>query len=141
MQTFLPYPDFAQSAACLDYKRLGKQRVEVKQLLLALGVSVGEHKPRTSAWSNHPAARMWAQNKSALVNYGIAVCEAWRARGYNDTLLPQFEDLEEFDPPMPRWLGREDFHLSHKSNLIRKDQMYYGKYWPEVPDNLEYIWP
>ena len=28
MQTFLPYPDFKQSAACLDYSRLGKQRVE-----------------------------------------------------------------------------------------------------------------
>jgi hypothetical protein len=28
VQTFLPYPDFAASAATLDSKRLGKQRVE-----------------------------------------------------------------------------------------------------------------
>ena len=33
MQTFLPYADFAQSAKVLDMKRLGKQRVEVLQLL------------------------------------------------------------------------------------------------------------
>ena len=33
MQTFLPYPDFKQSAACLDYRRLGKQRVEGVQIL------------------------------------------------------------------------------------------------------------
>lgn len=28
MQTFLPYPDFKKSAQCLDYRRLGKQRVD-----------------------------------------------------------------------------------------------------------------
>ena len=33
MQTFLPYPDFARSAAVLDRQRLGKQRVEVLQIL------------------------------------------------------------------------------------------------------------
>ena len=36
MQTFLPDPDFARSARCLDRLRLGKQRVEVLQLLRAL---------------------------------------------------------------------------------------------------------
>lgn len=35
MQTFLPYPDFAQSAAALDDKRLGSQRNEVLVLLRA----------------------------------------------------------------------------------------------------------
>ena len=38
MQTFLPYPDFRQSAACLDYRRLGKQRVEGVQILKAIGL-------------------------------------------------------------------------------------------------------
>jgi hypothetical protein len=33
MQTFLPYPDFQTSAKILDNKRLGKQRVEAKQIL------------------------------------------------------------------------------------------------------------
>ena len=36
MQTFLPYPDFAASAAALDTRRLGKQRVEALQVLRAL---------------------------------------------------------------------------------------------------------
>ncbi|HET9348893.1 MAG TPA: pyrimidine dimer DNA glycosylase/endonuclease V, partial [Arthrobacter sp.] len=31
MQTFLPFPDFQQSAAALDRARLGKQRVEALQ--------------------------------------------------------------------------------------------------------------
>ena len=36
MQTFLPYADFAESARALDQKRLGKQRVEVIQIVRAL---------------------------------------------------------------------------------------------------------
>jgi len=36
MQTFLPFPDFQQSAAVLDRARLGKQRVEALQTLRAL---------------------------------------------------------------------------------------------------------
>ena len=33
MNTFLPHADFSKSAKILDKKRLGKQRVEVKQLV------------------------------------------------------------------------------------------------------------
>ena len=36
MQTFLPYPSFYFSAKSLDNKRLGKQRVEVLQILKTL---------------------------------------------------------------------------------------------------------
>jgi uncharacterized protein (DUF2132 family) len=32
MQTFMPYPSFRKSLDCLDNKRLGKQRVEAKQI-------------------------------------------------------------------------------------------------------------
>jgi len=36
MQTFLPFPDFEESAYALDQKRLGKQRVETLQIMQAL---------------------------------------------------------------------------------------------------------
>ena len=36
MQSFLPVPDFRESAKCLDMKRLGKQRVEVLILLKSI---------------------------------------------------------------------------------------------------------
>ena len=36
MQTFLPHKIFHISAEMLDYRRLGKQRVEAKQILNAL---------------------------------------------------------------------------------------------------------
>lgn len=38
MQTFTPYSDFEESLRTLDLKRLGKQRVEVIQIVRALTV-------------------------------------------------------------------------------------------------------
>jgi hypothetical protein len=42
VQTFLPYSDYATSARVLDYRRLGKQRVETKQILLAMNKTAGD---------------------------------------------------------------------------------------------------
>jgi hypothetical protein len=78
MQTFLPYPDFAQSARVLDARRLGKQRVETIQVLRALTVP-------GYGWRRHPAAAMWAGYEAALVRYGLDICGVWRAAGKADT--------------------------------------------------------
>ena len=43
MQTFLPFADFAASAAVLDDRRLGKQRVETLQVLRALVEEPSSH--------------------------------------------------------------------------------------------------
>jgi len=140
MQTFLPYPDFSKSARCLDRQRLGKQRVEALQILRTL---VGI----TSGWKNHPAVKMWRGYEVSLVFYGLAVCKEWVGRGYKDT---QAEVLRGFLPhstlrdnpvQLPPWLGDEAFHLSHQSNLKRKLPEHYGPMWPDVPDDLSYVWP
>lgn len=137
MQTFLPYASFEASAQCLDRQRLGKQRVECWQLFAALtGVSTG--------WRNHPAAKMWQGYESALLDYGIAVCEEWISRGYKDTMLERFRNARKSYPsstPVPQWFGDKQFHVSHQSNLIRKDPGHYAQLFPGIPDNLPYIWP
>lgn len=135
MQTFLPYSDFRKSFQVLDYKRLGKQRVEAKQILNAL-----EKRAQgiTSGWTNHPATVMWEGYEEALQLYHDLCIDEWVSRGYNNN-MPKFD--ASVYPTMPKWLGNENFHSSHKSNLLRKDPVFYGKYnWVE-PDNLEYIWP
>lgn len=138
MQTFLPYPNYVKSAKALDYKRLGKQRVEVKQILNALdGNSKG--------WVNHPATNMWRGHRYELTQYGIAICNEWRARGYNDSLLPEFavrkqEYLNLGEIKRPDWLGMRELHISHQSNLIRKDPAFYIPIFGNVPDDLPYIW-
>lgn len=136
MQTFLPYKSFEQSAACLDNRRLGKQRVEVLQILKAL------HDP-TYGWQNHPAVKMWRGHEFQLIRYGMKICNEWYFnRHFNDTCnekIRAFYDAGMISTRLP-WLT-DEFCLSHRSNLIRKDPVHYGKLWPDVPDNLPYIWP
>ena len=139
MQTFLPYPDFRLSAASLDMKRLGKQRVEAYQILRTLRGEAG-------GWSNHPATRMWRGHELALATYGAAVCAEWLRRGYRDSLLPYFESAVLSLPAAPDggpppWFGREDFHLSHQSNLVRKLPSHYAPLFPGVSPDLPYVWP
>lgn len=129
MQTFLPYPDFKASLACLDYRRLNKQRSEALILLEALWVGNG--------WSRHTAARMWRGYEDALTLYMNLAIDEWVRRGYRNT-------MQRLDVPiceMPHWLGDPDFHASHRSNLLRKEPEHYTQFgWTESPD-LPYIWP
>lgn len=139
MQTFLPYSNFVESAAVLDRQRLGKQRVETLQIMQTLaGISKGR------GWVNHPATKMWRGHEYALLRYQIAICKEWKSRSYKDTCLEKTFaafDLIVDECTEPEWLGREDIHASHRSNLLRKKPEHYSKFgWTEL-DNLEYIWP
>lgn len=135
MQTFLPYPSFCASAASLDNRRLGKQRVEAWQILLVL---LGKQ----NGWRNHPAVRMWKGYGGALAVYGLAICLEWRRRGYQDVMLHRFDEYSlKIEPHPPPWLGDPAFHASHRSNLLRKDPIWYGQFGWVEPDNLPYVWP
>lgn len=137
MQTFLPYADFKRSAQCLDNKRLGKQRVETLQILHALfGMSKG--------WTNHPATKMWRGYEFALCVYGVAICGEWRCRGFKDTCMEKIAELTTLGSAsgdFPPWFGDEQFHLSHQSNLLRKDAAWYSQWGWSVRNDLEYVWP
>lgn len=147
MQTFLPFPDFALSARALDNRRLGKQRVEVIQILNAL-------QGNSKGWRHHPATLMWQEHEHALIAYGLVICGEWKRRGFKDTCLYQLLNRwhqasgtyavhihDMVVANKPEWLGDPAFHLSHQSNLIRKDPAFYGPKFPGVPDNLPYVWP
>lgn len=133
MQTFLPYPDLLQSVRVLDYRRLGKQRVETFQVLNIL-----LDRTPTKGWRNHPVTRMWTGYEEALKLYQNLTIEEWVKRGYNNTM--QFEELNYKRITLPPWFGNKDFHRSHRSNLLRKDYEYYSQYFDE-PSDLEYYWP
>lgn len=138
MQTFLPYPDFIRSAQTLDWKRLGKQRVEGMQLLKAI---LGERKLDGNfynGWINHPATKMWSSYPDALKVYTNAMINEWILRGYKN-------NMQLYEVPgkytIPDWLGNEFFHASHRSNLLRKDFNYYSQYGWQEQNDLPYIWP
>jgi hypothetical protein len=130
MQTFLPYADFDKSVHCLDRQRLGKQRVEAMQILNTLASG--------SRWANHPAVLMWRGYENALRLYMNKCIQEWIRRGYNNTM----QIVEVTEPvEMPPWFGNEEFHASHRSNLLRKDAEWYGQFgWGET-DQLPYVWP
>lgn len=135
MQTFLPYPDFAESARVLDNKRLGKQRVECLQILKALN-------DPTYGWQSHPAVRMWRGHETFMLLYSLTVCELWTQRGFKDTCYEKIYSLPRIHSFIrPPWLGNEQFHASHRSNLLRKDPEYYSQFGWKEPHDLPYVWP
>lgn len=149
MQTFLPYADFAESARALDQKRLGKQRVEVIQIVRALT-------RETYGWKHHPAVLMWKGYEEALGAYGVAIVQEWCSLGRADTCEATIlADLAEAGVPvpprsqaelaaageLPPWLGDEAVHRSHRSSLLRKDPEHYRPIFGDEPDDLDYVWP
>jgi len=132
MQTFLPLPSFTQSLRCLDRQRLGKQRVEALQILNALA-------GKSKGWVNHPATRMWRSYEAALSLYKDLAITEWIGRGYNNTM--ERDAVAGRLVRYPHWLGDEDFHASHRSNLLRKAPDHYSVMGWREADNLEYVWP
>lgn len=148
MQVFLPYPDFEKSVQCLDPTRLGNQIWRECKTLLNGG------------WSHHPVAKMWADYHPALSAYGIQGCrellrrEAIDPNKYHDLVLYFMKFL---GPPTPNFLppfyGNEEFHRSHRLNLLWKGQQdvisgrsstnWYTDFFSEpVPTSKpDYIWP
>jgi Pyrimidine dimer DNA glycosylase len=138
MQTFLPIADFESSVAALDWRRLGKQRVECKQIMKALTATSG-------GWVNHPATVMWRGYEKALATYWLACCREWKRRGYVDNLgleaAKALEDMADKQLEWPWWIGDERFHASHRSNLLRKDPAWYSQFGWTEPATLPYEWP
>lgn len=141
----MPYESYYKSVSVLDNKRLGKQRVETYQILLQLCGLNKYLEPREGGWS-HPAMAMWAGHEIALFDYQKATCNEWTSRGFKDTCLIKSQRTLEFcrsndwTVEKPSWIGDIDVHLSHQSNLVRKDKKFYGSIF-NIEDDLEYIWP
>ena len=145
MQTFLPVADFTESARLLDNPRLGKQRVECLQVLRALELP-------DYGWANHPVVTMWRGRTAGLVVYSLAMVRVWRERGFADTtetliaeFAPDAASMTQEEAAaaglLPSWIGDEEVHLSHRSNLLAKDPEFYRPRFPGDPDDLPYVWP
>lgn len=127
----------------LDYRRLGKQRVECKQIYQALILP-------SAGWKNHPAVKMWKGYELSLLDYAIEIYNEWISRGYKDSLHGYFvtaravameESEEKHYPLKPHWFGWTSFHSSHRAALLKKDFLHYSQFkWKEVPQ-ISYIWP
>lgn len=144
MQTFLPYPDFKDSAECLDKKRCWKQVLETSQILKCLKLT--REGSTTHGWRNHPAVLMWKNYESALVDYYNAFWEVsvnkWKVK------VNKLQKMEKISFPgclgLPIWFGYDRIHSSHRGRLLAKDFEYYSQFgWKEKPisESDGYFWP
>ncbi|GAC1412439.1 MAG: MSMEG_6728 family protein [Actinomycetota bacterium] len=145
MQTFVPYSNFARTARALDDKRLGKQRVETLQIFRAL---VREK----YGYKHHPAVLMWKGYESALLCYGVAICDEWIKRGYKDTVrqklldeagvthAPTQRELRDTNA-LPLWLAKRAVKRSHRAALVKKLPEHYAAHFPDAGLFDDYVWP
>lgn len=162
VNTFIIVPDIYQTAKMLDDKRLGKQRLEAKQL-----IDVLERYDQTmvleGGWSTHPATRSWVGYTNALKAYFNIMVEEWISRGNNNTMsmypvdhrlfrivpcsfdgkTAKFEG--NFDQYCyPYWISFPPLYMSHQASLCRKFPEYYKNF---LRDELlpflsnGYLWP
>lgn len=132
MMTFVTSSSLVECAKALDYKRLGKQRVEAYQILRTL-------KGHSHGWKKHPAVKMWRGHEDALALYMNAMIDEWVARGYKNTM--KIEDVRG-SPEFPWWFTWKPLHDSHKASLKRKAPSEYTHF--DVDDVFikhGYIWP
>lgn len=137
MMTFLPLPTYEDSAKALDYRRLGKQRLEVQWLIKTI---------IEGKLSRHPLVTMWSSYLGSLIDYGVAICEEWiYARNYSDNILPKIlsykDKLKGINYELPHWLGNDLLHSSHRGNLLRKDFNFYKTFGWQDSVMLPYYWP
>lgn len=160
--TFVTNDNLIDCAKNLDDRRLGKQRVEAKQLIdLLIKKQNGETK---IAWENHPAALMWIGHIDALKIYYNYMVREWISRGFinnmelysineEHTLIRSYIDntgkthllpTENKGVVFPWWFIWMPFVCSHRAALIRKDTSYFTKF---KDNNIEYflkrgyVWP
>lgn len=132
--TFVPHWDIDEIARTLDYKRLGKQRVEAFQIY-----KIVTNQNKGNGWVNHPAVRAWRGYPCALAMYTNAMIKEWVRRGYRNTMvfLPHCKH-----PKFPPWWGtNEGVIMSHRASLNRKLPSFYtfenlGEY-----ETKGYVWP
>lgn len=141
VQTFIPTKDFETSASVMDLRRLGKQIIEGQQIYKALTFD-------NYGWQSHPAVKMWRGHRASLVSYVSAFANEWRQRRSKDhgawlNLYAMISDdhFENSEYDLPGWWGTDAIHLSHQSKLVSKMPEHYRFYFPDVPDNLDYVWP
>jgi len=134
--TFLPYKSFVESAKCLDFRRVGKQRVEAMQIY-----NIVSGKTVKKGWRNHPATLMWHGYAPALANYVNIFIDEWISRGYVNTM----QKLDDSNIVLPHWMQDDETFSkvmnSHRSNLLRKNFAFYSQYRWSLTSDLQYFWP
>lgn len=130
--TFIINGDFILNARLLDDQRLGKQRVEARQIINAIC--------NGGNWENHPIVKAWKPFVEALKYYTNCIILEWVNRGKENN-LPLFNVSHLI--LMPWWATWDRLHQSHRAMLLRKNPFFYKDKFNVDPEYMlyGYIWP
>lgn len=144
--TWLPYPDYKESASALDSQTL---ILQVDHVLAVLDVL---HETSTSTFKGAPdrLVNMWRGHEPQLCEYGLEILEEAQSRPADIRITKEDQDTLEwhldcassgdFSLEKPKWFGDIDLHNSHKSGLLRLRPEYYRDKF-DVSRTLEIVWP
>jgi hypothetical protein len=80
---------------------------------------------------------MWRDYVNALKLYYNDAIDVWTERGFKNSM--EYERIDG-DFVLPDWLGNEEFHSSHRANLLRKNLPFYSAQgWRDNPED-PYLW-
>ena len=138
VNTFIIANTPQQCAKLLDYRRLGKQRVEAYQI-----INILTNKTNSKSWSNHPATKMWKDHVDALKYYYNCCVREWIERKYKNNM--QLYEINEENIVLPWWFTWKPLQLSHQCSLLRKDNDHYKNIFKLKENEKEfmdhgYIW-
>lgn len=139
MITYLPYPDFAETARCLHDVHLADAMVSGLRLLKIL-----LHPEEQSGWRFHSLGQMWGDHEHALATYLMELSMEDHRRGNAPwvwvEVLEVMPNAVDQSPEMPPWIGLADFHISHRAMLKATRPEHYGPIWPEVEPVMAPTW-
>lgn len=125
MNVFLPYSDFGACVRALDNRRLGKQRVECKQIALAILRREGRLEDSKKGWMNHPAVRVWQGHLSDLFHYYLAARDEWCRRGFKHEMTWEIVGSPMSDTPITVGVEAQVFY---RRLLFTKNPTYYAQW-------------
>ncbi|MCS7117975.1 MAG: pyrimidine dimer DNA glycosylase [Thaumarchaeota archaeon] len=144
MQIFRPYVDRRRSAAVLDDRRLGKQRVECKQVLNAILRKLGQLNDGRRGWLNHPIVLMYYNSGRPYIDDILGFFDAcvneWRSRGFRSSI--SLEDIEHLLARVDSTEGTpvtRVHEIEYRRILLMKEPKHYVKAFPreEVIEVIE----
>jgi hypothetical protein len=161
VNTFVLSTNMRESFTLLDNKRLGKQRLEAKQIIELLSEYDRTGKLE-GGFSKHPACKMWVGHTDALKAYFNLCVREWIRRGFKNTL--ELYDVNEDDysstpcefdgtttvfmselndAEYPLWISFPPLINSHRASLYRKDPVFYAHFRDGLDDYVDrgYLWP
>lgn len=97
-------------------------------------------------YENHPMVLFWRGYEMSLCRYGIAICNEWMKRGYQDNTRHFFlkmlnEYRKENDMIDPPWINSRELHIAHKASLLRKNHKWYSQFGWKVDISTPSYYP